>query len=167
MAGEKGFKSIEELVKGLAGKVGELAVGSADVKDIELMCDESRELYERLVVLRHRGREAMLDGETNIAVEQNEEELPTIEEKIAPAPPPVMTLDFAPEPVTPVQTSLMDAVDEHMKQEEPNIEESVSLDANQVDSTPATETTLPVTEAIQQPTAPKPLTENETPVTIA
>ena len=95
MEKEKGFKSIEELVKSLAGKVGELSIGSVDVKDIEHMCEESRELYERLVVLRHRGREALLEGKEAIELDasngqvENEADNSPIQKEL-----PVMTLDF-------------------------------------------------------------------------
>ena len=135
MVAGTGFKGIEELVKDLADKVGALATGSIEVKDIEKMCEDSRELYERLVVLRHRGREVFLAGATTIELEKpkqaeepeqtqvdspvelNMSDAPTpslpVDEPVQPAPVPEMTLDFSPEPPSDqAQTSLIDAIAE-------------------------------------------------------
>lgn len=114
MATVNKFKSLEELVKGLAGKLGELSLGKAAIDDVDEMCHDARELYERLVVLRHRGREAMLEGKSSFEIPESKPEPDTN----PPADPgnnqadqaPVMQLDLSADIGNSGQTDLLDAI---------------------------------------------------------
>ncbi len=56
-ADDKRFKRIQDLVKALAEAERSLEKGALSVAALERACDDARELYERLVVLRHKARE--------------------------------------------------------------------------------------------------------------
>ena len=54
---DKRYKRIQDLVKALIEAERALEKGSLNVAGLEQACDDARELYERLVVLRHKARE--------------------------------------------------------------------------------------------------------------
>ncbi|MBL8009919.1 MAG: hypothetical protein JNJ64_04880 [Flavobacteriales bacterium] len=54
---DKRYKRIQDLVKALTEAERDLEQGSLNVPGLEQACDDARELYERLVVLRHKARE--------------------------------------------------------------------------------------------------------------
>ena len=56
MPGDQGFVKIEELLAALAGRLRQLREGAMDLKGLETAAAEARELYERIVVLRHLAR---------------------------------------------------------------------------------------------------------------
>ena len=58
MAQEKAFRNMNELITALAKAERELAGGTLGVDGLETACADARELYERLIVLRHKAREA-------------------------------------------------------------------------------------------------------------
>ena len=54
---DKRYKRIQDLVKALIEAERALEKGNLNVAGLEQACDDARELYERLVVLRHKARE--------------------------------------------------------------------------------------------------------------
>ena len=57
MTEDKAFKSMGELIHMLAAAEDDLEKGVLRLEGLDKACDDARELYERLVVLRHRARE--------------------------------------------------------------------------------------------------------------
>jgi hypothetical protein len=114
------FKRIQELAATLQAGLDELSVGKLSVEQLEMLTDHSRELYERLVVLRYKAYYTSVKGEK---MEAKEAEPVSIAFKIsAPAPtvaaatPPPAPVESKPEvPVN--QVSLIDAIEEVTKAE--------------------------------------------------
>lgn len=99
MADDKGFRKMNELVAALVKAQHGLSSGELDVAGLESACADARELYERLVVLRHKAREgkSKVPETSNLASE--------------PAPnAPSIRLDTRPAEV-PRQTSLIEAIE--------------------------------------------------------
>ncbi len=124
MSDDKGFRKMSELVEALRSAEVGLQNGSLSVSDLEGACSDARELYERLVVLRHKARESRKPKEpvqeatsppptqTPTApaevrpTETHEEHTPTAKE---PAPQPaVIRLETRPPETR--QTSLIEAI---------------------------------------------------------
>ncbi len=57
MSEESGFRSMGQLVSALRDAEQGLRTGSLDMTGLDAACNDARELYERLVVLRHKARE--------------------------------------------------------------------------------------------------------------
>jgi hypothetical protein len=114
------FKRIQELAATLQAGLDELSVGKLSIEQLEMLTDHSRELYERLVVLRYKAYYTSVKGEK---MEAKEAEPVSIAFKIstpAPAPaavtPPPAPVESKPEvPVN--QVSLIDAIEEVTKAE--------------------------------------------------
>jgi hypothetical protein len=114
------FKRIQELAATLQAGLDELSVGKLSIEQLEMLTDHSRELHERLVVLRHKAYDVSVKGEK---VESKEAEPVSIAFKIstpAPSPaaatPPPAPVESKPEvPVN--QVSLIDAIEEVTKAE--------------------------------------------------
>lgn len=102
---------MEDLVDALSTAAGGLSKGSLDLEGLESACDDARELYERLVVLRHKAREVR--KKQSVASEPP----PPAPAKPAPrqpepkAPEPIR-LDTRPDAAVPRQTSLIEAIEE-------------------------------------------------------
>ncbi|MBL7953095.1 MAG: hypothetical protein JNM62_15405 [Flavobacteriales bacterium] len=120
MSTDKPFRRINELVAALAAADKGLTSGALGADGLEAACDDARELYERLIVLRHKAREAQVGGQAVEApptkAPQNtmrEPALPTVPEERS------VRLDTRP-PAEPAarQTSLIDAI-EHTEKQEP------------------------------------------------
>ena len=58
MPTDKAFRTMNDLVNALATAETALAAGALDLGGLETACADARELYERLVILRHKAREA-------------------------------------------------------------------------------------------------------------
>lgn len=109
MSKDQGFRTIQELIAALSNTERGLAGGSLDLQGLETACNDARELFERLVVLRHKAREAAL-----AAPRPASEPAPA-----APAPPapaavetPSLRLDTRPPAASPRQVSLIEAIEE-------------------------------------------------------
>ncbi len=102
MINSKGYTRIGELVQRLGVTLSELERGSLRLEGLEQSVDEARELYERLVVLRHKAREATLGTGAG-------KKAPPAEGTGSPAP---IRLDTRPPEVSPRQTSLIEAIEE-------------------------------------------------------
>ncbi len=116
MKSEKPFRRINDLVAALSNVSAELGSGTLQLEGLETACEDARELYERLVVLRHKARESAASTGKSAPVSTNKlREAPLTAE--APPEQPVMRLDTRPAPeVSSRQTSLIEAI-EHTEQE--------------------------------------------------
>lgn len=112
MGKDKGYRTIQELVSALADAERGLASGALQMEGLETACNDARDLYERLVVLRHKARET---AATPIARNTYKAEPPAavVAEASAeveePAP---LRLDTRPPVASPRQTSLIEAIEE-------------------------------------------------------
>lgn len=105
MGKDKGFRKMGELVAALTEADRAMGAGTLGLEGLETACSNARELYERLVVLRHKAREAALSGaaEAPVPVEQPVK-------RTALAEPQAIRLDTRPPEASPRQTSLIDAI---------------------------------------------------------
>lgn len=118
MSTEKGYTRINELVAALNGALLDMEQGRLGAQGLERTTEDARELYERLVVLRHKVREARAAMSAKAGAEKVVP-LPVVAE-VVPEPTvkteaperPTMRLDTRPD-VSPRQTSLIDAIAEH------------------------------------------------------
>jgi hypothetical protein len=93
---------INELVRSVQAALAKLEDGKLDLEGLEQCTLEARAIYERLVVLRHKAREAQVEAEKRTA-------LAAAVMPVAEAP---IRLDTRPPEVHPQQTSLIDAIAE-------------------------------------------------------
>ena len=121
MAKDKAFRNMNELIAALAQTERELASGTLGVEGLETACGDARELYERLIVLRHKARETavaqpvMAEPAPAPALAPGPAPAPTP----APAPdPPSIRLDTRPPEVSPRQVSLIEAIEATEKEPE-------------------------------------------------
>ncbi len=122
MSTEKGYTRINELVAALNGALLDMEQGRLGAQGLERTTEEARELYERLVVLRHKVREARAAMSAKASAEKVAPTplVPDVVHQTTPEPPakaeaaerPSMRLDTRPD-VSPRQTSLIDAIAEH------------------------------------------------------
>jgi hypothetical protein len=108
MASDKGFVGIEELAQQLSTDLAALTKGAVDIEKLEDMCQLSGELHERLVILRHKGREAIQQGRNAIEIAE-----PTVADM------PELKLDLGQPIVSTGQTSLIDAIAETAEEQVP------------------------------------------------
>lgn len=114
------FKRIQDLAATLQAGLDELSLGKLSIEQLEMLTDHSRELHERLVVLRHKAYDASVKGDK---VQAKEAEPVSIAFKISSPTPAAATPPPAPAPVeskpeVPVnQVSLIDAIEEVTKAE--------------------------------------------------
>jgi hypothetical protein len=105
MSDRKGYERMHELIGSLRSALGRLEEGKLDPEGLEHAVEEARMLYERLVVIRHKAREAAL-----VAAQKAK---PTaVAEPPAAAESAPIRLDTRPPEVSPHQTSLIDAIAE-------------------------------------------------------
>lgn len=102
MSPERPTEQMEQLLARLREAVGALADGRLDEAGLEDAAGDARAFYERLVVLRHKYRERQVQPP-----EAHAQELPA------------MRLDTRPAEAPPRQTSLIDAIAESERTEEP------------------------------------------------
>ncbi|MFZ1689233.1 MAG: hypothetical protein WAU70_17550 [Flavobacteriales bacterium] len=105
----KHYTRIGDLAASIAADVRRLEEGKLPIADLEKLADNARELHERLIVLRHKAREASFPR----PVVEKSAPTPQVQPTpvVAPLPaaqePPPIRLDTAPK-----QTSLIDAIAE-------------------------------------------------------
>jgi hypothetical protein len=83
MSDNKGFDSMRDLVRALQQTEYGLRTGNLSADDLGKACDNARELYERLVVIRHKSREDRVHEEVRAAA-------PAKAEVMAKAPAPLI-----------------------------------------------------------------------------
>lgn len=110
MAQQKALERMNGLIRSLQEAMGHLGEGKLGLEGLERCTQEAQALYERLVVLRHKAREAeVATGKKQTPA------LPEAPEKVAepaPTPTPTIRLDTRPPEPPPQQTSLIDAIAE-------------------------------------------------------
>ena len=117
MAKDKAFRNMNELIAALAQTERELASGTLGVEGLETACGDARELYERLIVLRHKARETAVAQP--VTAEPAPAPAPAPVPAPAPAPdPPSIRLDTRPPEVSPRQVSLIEAIEATEKEPE-------------------------------------------------
>lgn len=101
------FKRLQELAQSLAQGLDALKSGRLSVDELEDLTEHSRELYERLVVLRFKAYDAHSKVQST----------PEIEEETSPFAVPFKIQTPPPAPITPNQVNLIDAIEEVTKEE--------------------------------------------------
>ncbi|MBK6753171.1 MAG: hypothetical protein IPG69_06155 [Flavobacteriales bacterium] len=104
---DKGYRRIQDLVRALAEAERALEQGRLQINGLEQACDDARELYERLVVLRHKAREGERPQPPAAALALAAEPPPP--PIVPPSSGPTIRLDTRAEIR---QTSLIDAIEE-------------------------------------------------------
>lgn len=106
------FQSLAELAASLGRSVDALTRGDLSREALEQLTEQSRELYERLIVLRHLAYERSVHGEsaTPEAMNMKESRESTIVFRVN---------EEQADPVVPMQVSLIDAIEEMTRSEEP------------------------------------------------
>ena len=104
MSTEMPFRKINELVKALAAAEQGMSAGTLSLEGLETACTDARELFERLVVLRHKARETRMGptAEPPVKVPAQKTEAP-IAKAEAPEP---LRLDTRPMEVSPFPNPL-------------------------------------------------------------
>lgn len=103
MGNDKAYRTIGQLIDALNATGRALGSGPVGTGDLERACEDARELYERLVVLRHKAREtALAAGRAKVA------EPPSADAK---EEVPAIRLDTRPPDPAPRQVSIMEAID--------------------------------------------------------
>jgi hypothetical protein len=99
------YKNIKQLAEALHLSIDKLENGEMAVEQLEELVENSRELYERLIVLRFKSYECVVTP-TEEEVENNptEESIPEDIQEVKKQP--------EPQPVSPNQISLIDAIQE-------------------------------------------------------
>lgn len=120
MPTDKAFRTMNDLVNALAKAETALANGALDLGGLETACADARELYERLVILRHKAREAAVQTahipphrpEVAAPPDHTAVATPPITPPAAPvAEPAPMRLDTRPPEGAPRQVSLIEAIE--------------------------------------------------------
>ncbi|MBK9175120.1 MAG: hypothetical protein IPM46_02050 [Flavobacteriales bacterium] len=129
MSNDKGFRPMNALVESLRKAEDGLRIGTLGAEDLDQATVDARELYERLVVLRHKSREN-LRGKAKEPAESSEPKAtvtqPAAAPAMAPPPPPVpapkpaeSTIRLDTRPQDPRQTSLVEAIADEAEPEPP------------------------------------------------
>lgn len=116
MPTDKAFRTMNDLVNALAKTETALAAGALDLGGLETACADARELYERLVILRHKAREATVQA-GHIPPHRPETAAPPDHTAVATPPvaqvaePSAIRLDTRPPEAAPRQVSLIEAIE--------------------------------------------------------
>ena len=105
------FKRLQELARELQNKLEALSGGKLSATELENMTEHSRELYERLVVLRFKAFADEVSDSNPVSEEV------VAKEEIVAAPPITFKIDEPRIDVAPNQVSLIDAIEEVTKEE--------------------------------------------------
>lgn len=100
------FKRMKEIAADLNDRLDQLEVGSMSKENLEMLTEQSRELYERLVVLRFKAYDKEVKGDIK---EEAQVEIPSAQ--------PVINFSISEpktETVLPGQVSLIDAIEEEI-----------------------------------------------------
>lgn len=136
------YQSIQELIASVEKRISELEAGNQHLDELEALVSNARELYERLLVLRHKAYEEVASSEG----EKEEQEQAQAQEEVAEEPEAEEKPDeinFTPN-INPNQTSLIDAIVEIEK--ETGIPEAVVEEQAKVPEVPAIEVVAEVEE---------------------
>jgi len=107
MAKDNKYRKINEILLALTESERLLSAGALGLEGLESACGNARELFERLVVLRHKARESALKVSPTPVIEASSAVVvPKVEEVERP-----LRLDTRPPEVSQRQTSLIDAIE--------------------------------------------------------
>lgn len=140
--GIKSYQTISELLNEIGSKIEHLKQGELNLEELQNATEKSRELYERLVVIRHKAMEDLVGG-TVVQIEKEEEISKEVLEEVIEAEP--------------------EAVVEEVPEEEPEEEVSFDMSAQEekaVEEQPAFDFTF---EASIEETVEEPVIEESTP----
>ena len=70
MASTEEYRSLPELVEQLQKEIAQMQSGDIDMSTMSAMVDDAREMYERLLIIRHKLYEEVANGDSD---EQEEE----------------------------------------------------------------------------------------------
>lgn len=112
------FKRLRELAAELNDKLDALQIGKLSAEELESMTEHSRELYERLVVLRYKAFDSSVKEEATAPEEKQTEPVNAEPAPIA------FKIDEPKNEATPNQVSLIDAIEEVTKLETLNVTET-------------------------------------------
>ncbi|MBL0129589.1 MAG: hypothetical protein IPP83_19535 [Flavobacteriales bacterium] len=128
MSNDRSYRTLRDLVSALQKAEEDLRSGNLVKGDLDTACENAREFYERLVVLRHKAREGTVVKEPAAApvkaekpqeVEQPKASVPTPAPAPAPVPDqPAIRLDTRPTE-SPRQTTLIEAIEDNEKDDAP------------------------------------------------
>lgn len=128
MSNDKGFRPMNALVESLRKAEEGLRVGTLGAEDLDQATVDARELYERLVVLRHKSREGIRSkAKEPVKAPEPKAIAPVAAAAPAPAPPPPApapkpaesTIRLDTRPQDPRQTSLVEAIADDQEPEPP------------------------------------------------
>lgn len=120
------YKRLKEIATELNNKLDELEIGNLPKDELEQLTDHSRELYERLVVLRYKSYDSEVKGNTAESV---------VSPQITDKPPISFKLHDAPKPAVPSA-----AQKEEVRKIEPQVAAEKTLEPVVVKPQPTTET---------------------------
>lgn len=106
------YQTLQEIAGNIQRKLDYLLTGELSRKDLENLTDASRELYERLVVLRYKAYDDEVKEQVTVAAPVSKEETPDTQS--------IPEISFRLEeskPEEPLQISLIDAIEEVTKTE--------------------------------------------------
>ena len=106
MAPQQAPGHLQELVRSLQQAMARLEEGKLGLGELDQCTEQARAVYERLVVLRHKAREA------TVAVQPGPPAAAPAPPQVAEPEPPAIRLDTRPPEAHPQQTSLIDAIAE-------------------------------------------------------
>lgn len=122
MTQPKAADRLTALARSLQQAMDRMETGKLGLAELEQCTEEARALYERLVVLRHKAREATVLPERE-APAPAATEAPAAPKEPPPEPAqPSIRLDTRPQDAAPLQTSLIDAIAESEGTAEPPAE---------------------------------------------
>jgi len=157
MSMEKPFRKISELVAALANADKGMNAGTLKLDGLETACNDARELFERLVVLRHKARESAVGGDKKSVdaapsemVATGSEKEPTSAATSVVEEPTPLRLDTRPMETNPRQTSLIEAIE--------SIEEPAPPEKATAPKRPVAEE-APVKSPVARPKAPPSVAE--------
>lgn len=138
MGKDKGYRTIQELVSALADAERGLASGALQMEGLETACSDARDLYERLVVLRHKARESATSATARNSFKAEPPAALVAEAPAEVEEPAPLRLDTRPPMVSPRQTSLIEAIEEGSEEtEEAEVPELVAELAQEVPPPPS------------------------------
>lgn len=147
MSDNKGYETMRDLVRALQQTEYGLRTGILSPDDLDSACDNSRMLYERLVVIRHKAREARVheQAKTSVVAEPEPSVAGPVKEMVAEAPKPAPEVKKevvaeapkpAPEVKKEVAAELPKPVVEPLKVAEPRKEVVANVPAPEPTKTP-------------------------------
>ena len=138
--GKTSFQSLDQLVKNISENINLLNNGQLNSSQIEALTENTRDLYERLIVIRHKTYEKFGESEAESTPEVEKEVIETVTELAEES-----IFDFAPEEV---KEEVKEEVDDMMSFDfsEPIAETQPVIEEEPIVETAVEEETIPEVE---------------------